>query len=171
MFELNNSTNNLNSTTNKADYRPWDLSRTQPIKHDTGYQPSEAPFNGSTTYYNDFKKHGGQPAKAIRPDQSAFQSQDPFDDRTGYREDYIKHALPEKQARQRDEYTPNKIPLDGLTTMRRDFTPKDAEKQRSFKPEGTGYRSDAPFDDDTTHKVDFKKWDVQPHMVLLLLLI
>jgi len=150
--------------TYKTDYRPWDLSRTQPIKHDTGYQPSEAPFNGSTTYYNDFKKHGGQPAKAIRPDQSAFQSQDPFDDRTGYREDYIKHALPEKQARQRDEYTPNKIPLDGLTTMRRDFTPKDAEKQRSFKPEGTGYRSDAPFDDDTTHKVDFKKWDVQPHM-------
>lgn len=111
---------------------------------------------------NDFKKHSASPTKPIRPDQTALQSIDPFDDRTGYREDYIKHQLPEKYARPRDEYIPNKVPLDGLTTMRRDFTPKGAEKQPSFKPEGTGYRSDAPFDDDTTHKADYKKWDVQP---------
>lgn len=148
-----------------GDYRPWELNRAQPIKHDTGYQPSNEPFNANTTYYNDFKKHGGAPAKAIRPDQSAFQSQDPFDDRTGYREDYIKHNLPDKYARPREEYSPNKIPLDSLTTMRRDFTAKDADRQKSFKPEGTGYRSDAPFDDDTTHKTDFKKWEVAPHLV------
>jgi hypothetical protein len=49
-----------------------------------------------------------------------------------------------------------------MTTNRRDFTAKDTEKIRSFKPEGNGYKSDAPFDDHTTHKNDFKKWDVQP---------
>ena len=52
-----------------------------------------------------------------------------------------------------------------MTTNRRDFTAKDGEKLRSFKPDGTGYKSDAPFDDDTTHKTDFKKWEVQPHQV------
>ena len=147
------------------DYRPWELNRTQPIKHDAAYQPSDAPFDANTTYYNDFKKHAGAAAKAIRPDQTAFQSGDPFDDRTGYREDYIKHNLPEKYSRPREEYAANKIPLDAMTTMRRDFTPTDADRQRSFKPEGTGYQSGAPFDDGTTHKTDFKKWDVAPPMV------
>ena len=33
---------------------------------------------------------------------------------------------------------------------------------RSFKPDGTGYRSDAPFDDETTNKMDYKKWQLQP---------
>lgn len=134
------------------------MNRVQPIKHDNGYQPSSDPFNSNTTYVNDFRKHSQAPTKPIRPDNAAFQSGDPFDDRTGYREDYIKHNMPAKYNRPKEEYQPNKIPLDSMTTMRRDFTAKDAEKQRSFKPDGTGYRSDAPFNDDTTHKVDYKKW-------------
>src|SRR4051812_38921044 len=32
---------------------------------------------------------------------------------------------------------------------------------QSFKPNNGGYRSDAPFDDETTSKNDYKKWDVQ----------
>ncbi len=123
--------------------------------------PSGDAFAGESTYVYDYKRHNQAPVKPIRPDQGVVQSGE-FDDRTGYREDYIKHNLPAKYQRQKDEYQPNKIPLDSMTTMRRDFTAKDAEKARSFKPEGNGYRSDAPFDDDTTHKVDYKKWDVQP---------
>lgn len=147
--------------TYKSDYRPWDLSRTQPIKHDSGYVPSSDPFGGDSTYVNDYKRHNQAPRSAIKPDNTALQSTDPFDDRTGYREDYIKHSLPPKYQRPKDEYIQNGMPLDSLTTNRRDFTPKDAERMRSFKPDGQGYRSDAPFDDDTTHKVDYKKWDVQ----------
>jgi hypothetical protein len=137
------------------------MSKTSPIKHDGSYVPSNEAFAGESTYLYDFKKHNQAPVKPIRPDQTAMQS-GLFDDRTGYREDYIKHHIPDKYNRPREEYMPNKIPLDSMTTNRRDFTAKDAEKIRSFKPEGTGYRSDAPFDDDTTHKNDFKKWDVQP---------
>jgi hypothetical protein len=37
---------------------------------------------------------------------------------------------------------------------------KDIDKVASYKPEGQGYRSDAPFDDETTNKNDYKKWDV-----------
>ena len=147
----------------QADYRQWDLTKTQPIKRDGSYMPSEAQFAGESTYVYDYKKHNQSPVKPIRPDQAPVSSGN-FDDRTGYRDDYIKHNLPEKYNRPRDEYQANKIPLDGLTTMRRDFTAKDAEKMRSFKPEGGGYRSDAPFNDDTTHKQDYKRWEVQaPH--------
>lgn len=144
-----------------ADYRPWDLSRTQPIKHDASYVPSTGDFGGESTYVYDYKKHNQAPPKPFKPEHAAMQSGN-FDDRTGYRDDYIRHNLPTKYNRPKEEYLPNKIPLDSMTTNRRDFTAKDAEKMRSYKPEGTGYRSDAPFDDDTTHKTDFKKWDVQP---------
>jgi hypothetical protein len=148
--------------TYKSDYRQWDLSKTNPIKHDGGYIPSNDPFGGDSTYVNDFKRHSQAPRTAIRPDNSTLQSTDPFPDRTGYREDYIKHSLPSKYNRPKDEYMPNKIPLDSMTTSKRDFTPKDLEKMRSFKPDGTGYRSDAPFDDETTNKMDYKKWQLQP---------
>jgi hypothetical protein len=109
---------------------------------------------------NDFIRHNQAPRSAIKPDNTTLVSAEPFNDRTGYREDYIKHDLPSKYARPKDEYKPNSAPLDSLTTNRRDYTAKDAERMKSFKPEGAGYRSDAPFDDNTTHKVDFKKWDV-----------
>lgn len=141
------------------------MPKTQPIKHDGGYVTSHDPFNGNSTYVQDFKRHNQAPVKPIKPDNAALQSTDPFNDRTGYREDFVRHDMPTKFSRPKDEYQPNKIPLDSLTTMRRDFTAKDAEKTRSFKPDGTGYRSEAPFDDDTTHKVDFKKWEVQSNLV------
>lgn len=32
-----------------------------------------------------------------------------------------------------------------------------------MKPDQQGYRSDARFDDATTNKTDYKKWDVQPN--------
>ena len=146
----------------KADYRPWDLNRVNPIKHDAGYVASSDPFGGDSTYVNDFKKHAQAPRSAIKPDNSALQSNVPFDDRTSNREDYIRHQMPERYARPREEYAPNKIPIDSMTTNKRDYTAKDLEKARSFKPDGQGYRSDAPFDDDTTNKSDYKKWDVQP---------
>lgn len=149
--------------TYKSDYRQWELSKTQPIRHDGGYVSSADPFNGDTTYFKDFQRYNQAPVKPIKPDNGTLQSNDPFNDRTGYREDFVKHDLPAKYSRPKDDYQPNKIPLDSMTTMRRDFTAKDAEKARSCRPENGGYKSDAPFDDDTTHKNDFKRWEVKPN--------
>ena len=56
----------------------------------------------------------------------------------------------------------NSIPMDNITTNRRDYTPKAADMARSFKPDGQGYRSDAPFEDATTSKSDYQQWAVQP---------
>jgi hypothetical protein len=109
--------------TYKSDYRQWELSKTNPIKHDAGYVPSSEAFGGDSTYYNDYKKHNQAPRGLIRPDHTVPQSGE-FDDRTGYRDDYVKHQMPGKYQRPRDEYQPNKIPLDGLTTNKRDYTAK-----------------------------------------------
>ena len=87
----------------------------------------------------------------------------PFADRTSNKDDYIRHELPNKFYRPKEEYKQNKIPIDSLTTTRRDYVPKDMEKARSFKPENKGIGSDAPFESDTTtSKSDFKLWPVEP---------
>jgi hypothetical protein len=146
----------------KADYRRWELPRVDAIRHDPGWAPSNEAFAGDSTYVKDFIKHSQAPRSAIKPDHGPLGSNEPFDDRTGYRQDFIKHAMPAKFERAKNEYAQNKVPLENMTTNRRDFTAKDIDKIKSYKPDGTGYRSDAPFDDGTTHKIDYKKWDVKP---------
>lgn len=94
-----------------------------------------------------------------------MRSNEPFNDLTGYRDDYRKFDMPAMYKKPKDQFVPNNVPMDNLTTNRRDFTAKDIDPIKSFKPDGTGYRSDAPFDDNTTNKADFKKWAVQPMAV------
>ncbi|CAF0990154.1 unnamed protein product [Rotaria sordida] len=148
--------------TYRTDYRKWETGRTEPIRHDAGYVPPSDPFRGESTYTTDYLKHQGAMRQPIRPDQSVLQSKDPFDDRTGYRTDYISHPQQERFQRAKEQYIPNQVALDSLTTHRRDFTPKDADRTRSMKPDLQGFRSNAPFDDATTNKTDYKPWEVQP---------
>ena len=37
-----------------------------------------------------------------------------------------------------------------------------ADRTLSMRPDQQGYRSNAPFDDSTTNKTDYKRWEVQP---------
>jgi len=148
--------------TYKSDYRKWEAAKTEPIRHDGGYMPPQDPFKGSSTYTTDYLQHQSAVRQAIRPDQAVLQSQEPFDDRTGYRTDFIRHPQPERFQRAKEEYTPNKAQLDGLTTHKKDFTPKEGVHTRSMKPDQQGYHSNARFEDATTNKSDFKRWEVQP---------
>lgn len=111
-----------------ADYRKWEMGRTEPIRHDGGYNPPSDPFRGESTYATDYLQHQGAMRQPIRPDQNVLKSQDPFDDRTGYRTDYIRHPAQDRYQRPREEYVPNGASLDSLTTHRRDFTPKDGKE-------------------------------------------
>jgi hypothetical protein len=146
------------------DYRQWDISKVDPIRRDLGYVAPVDKFGGNSTYERDYIGHSQIPRSMIRPDPAAVLSNEPFDDRTGYRQDFIQHVIPQKYNKPKDEYQQNKHPLENLTTNRRDFTPKEGIKMKSCKPEGEGYRSDAVFDDATTNKNDYKKWDVKPYV-------
>jgi hypothetical protein len=48
-----------------------------------------------------------------------------------------------------------------MTTTRKDFTPKDAAKAQSCKPDSNPYQSQAPFEGNTTHNADYIKWQVE----------
>lgn len=151
--------------TYKDDFRVWDLTRTQPIKKDNGYIPSTEKFGGDSTYGGDFQKHYQPPRTPIRPDNTAMMSTEPFADKTSNRVDYIKFEVQPVYKKPKDPFVQNAIPMDNMTTNRRDFTAKGMDPVKSFKPDGQGYKSDVPFDDNTTNKNDYKKWGVQPMAV------
>ena len=46
-------------------------------------------------------------------------------------------------------------PLDGMTTNRADYIPKQADRAGNYKPAQTYLQSDSPFDGETTNKADY----------------
>ena len=171
----------------KADFRVWPLTRTDMIKHGLSYAPPDGLFGGDSTYVNDYRRFGQyQPAGLIKPSNGPSQSNEPFIDTTSHKEDYIRHTLPPKFHKAKEEYKRNEIPVESMTTSHRDFTQKDLEKIRSFKPENKIgkrffsfsqilsniitkyiYRNkkagpDAPMESDTTARLDYKRWNLEP---------
>ena len=88
----------------------------------------------------------------------------PFDSTTGYRVDYTKHPLPPKEPKRKIEWAPNKSGLDDMTNYKKDYVLKNAALTKSCKPDAAPYNSGAPLTDETTQRVDFKKWPTErPH--------
>ncbi len=146
--------------TYKVDYRKWDVEGPLRVKKESQYMPPEAPFEGQSTQKRDFIGYREPPRKSMKPIEKQVNS-GAFDDTTGYRVEYVKHPLAARPAKEVKQWNPNPAALDGLTNYLKDYTPKQAEKTQSCRPEAGAYNSNAPFDDDTTHKVDYKKWPTE----------
>ena len=146
----------INSSIFTADYRKWTPNPTEKITHDPGYAPPEAPFEGTSNYQTDYISKRVNPRQSMKPSEAAKSSDEPFADRTGYRDYYIKHPLPKKELREKQEYSPSKAPLDGLSNYMKDYISKDMDKTKSCKPDNQAYQSGAPFQDDTTHRTDYQ---------------
>ena len=98
---------------------------------------------------------------SMKPDDRRTNSAGTFDGRTGYRDEYVKHAMKPPTPKPPVEYKANPAKLDGTTNYKNDFVAKTSGKTVSCKPEGGGYRSDAPFQSDTTQRGDYVKWPAE----------
>ncbi len=141
------------------DYRRWTPQLNERKGPDVTYRPPSAPFQGNSNYTTDFQPKPLCPPRSLKPAEIAHDT-GPFDDTTGYKQEYIKHALPPKYQKERQKWERNTVPLDGLSSYAKEYVKKQADKTQSCKPENNPYQSTAPMDDDTTHRVDYKKW---PH--------
>lgn len=97
----------------------------------------------------------------MKPAEGAKMSDQPFNDGTSYKIDYPKKPLPPRDMREKPVYKINKEPLDGLSSYMKEFIPKEGVKLPSCKPDNTQIRSDAPFHDETTQKLDYQKWPME----------
>jgi len=68
---------------------------------------------------------------------------------------YVQHAVPRREVREKPQWEPSTARMDGMSTSRKDYGPKEARKQESCKPEALPFRSTEPFDGSSTQRSDF----------------
>lgn len=125
------------------------------------WEPPKSKFEGQTTFQHDYRRNEIQPRHSFKPNEGAKMSDTPFEDRTSHRDAYIQHAMPARFQREREQYKPTSAQFDGLSTFKRDYKGALGEPTHSFKPEGRAFQSEAPFEDGTTNRHDFKRWPME----------
>ena len=145
----------------KDDYQDWPRDRVQHA-HKEQYNPPEEPFQGSSTYRDNYTDKKEPPRATLKPSELDWTSQMPFDDKTAYRGDFVKHPLSRQLKRERQKWQPPISKLDDSTNYRSDFTNKQQPVRMPCQPDRQAVRSDVPFDGNTTQRGDFQKWDAQP---------
>ena len=118
-------------------------------------------FEGESNYRSDYVKYMEPPRSSCKPVEVSQVSNSALDDQTMYRKHYIPFDVAPREPKTKALWIPNKTPLDGMTTFRRDFTPKRIDITESCKPSQNAHVSDAAFVDETTMRNDFKKWQVE----------
>ena len=68
---------------------------------------------------------------------------------------YVQHAVPRREVREKPQWEPSTDRMDGWSTSRKDYGPKEGMKQASCKPEAVPFRSTEPFDGSSTQRADF----------------
>ncbi|KAL8613441.1 hypothetical protein ACOMHN_057160 [Nucella lapillus] len=144
-----------------SDYRKWDLGKPKKYGPEAVWQPPKDAFEGQSTFQRDYRRYNERPRELIRPQNAAVNSDTPFDGTTGYRVNYVPHPLGARFVKEREKYKPTGVPIDDLTTFKRDYRGEPGEKTSSFKPEGQAVASDAPFEGSTTFNNDYRKWPME----------
>lgn len=132
---------------------------------DNMWQPPVDKFGNDSTFTHDYPRYQQAPRQSMKPREASKKSDTPFDGQTDYRDAYVKHPLEQREQKKNQEYRPNAIPFDGLSTQKRDYQGHFGQKTNSFKPDPRAFQSQEPFEDRTTFKTDYQPWKGErPHI-------
>ncbi|CAH8564177.1 unnamed protein product [Heterobilharzia americana] len=152
------------SSTYKSDYRTWDISPITLVK--PNYEKGELPkFNAEPTYRREFIPYIlYKKVDSFKPLHLPKVYDEPFKGDTIYRTEYVTPPPPTKpQTSPKPKMiAKSTVPLDTLTTFRKDFTPKEICLNPPFKPNQMLITSKDPLSEMTTNRIDYKDWGYQP---------
>nr|CAH8867336.1 unnamed protein product [Trichobilharzia regenti] len=146
-----------------TDYRPWKLEKRElAVCRESNMPKSNAPFSGMATYTSDYIAYDSRPPTSCKPAHKYLESQTPFSDSTNYRDSYrvpdlSERARPIKNMEQTQKST---VPMEHISTHMNDYYWKTVVPSASCKPEYTGMKNTEPFSKDTTHRSDYRQWEV-----------
>ncbi|XP_070543151.1 uncharacterized protein [Ptychodera flava] len=147
--------------TYRDDYQEWVVSKREVAKAPDEYIPPTQPLQNETTFKTEFQPKTVAPRKSKKPVQELAKSDQPMEDKSSHQLDYITHPLPPRFKKEKEVYRMSSSKVETMTTSRRDYTPKKDGKQKSCKPIENPVNDGQPFDDATTAKTDFQKWEVK----------
>lgn len=171
------------STTNKTDFKPWEVHPIQTHKPDA-YQPKAGEMDLNTMYNSEFTPKPMAKVNAIRPvERRTMEAK--FEGGTTYGGDYRKWAGGRPPAiRAQSGYEPPNKPFEGMSTYKGKYDtiltyfsnnfqlghyiPHAGGPQRSFKPDGVVYKSSAPFEDATMYRTEYTPKEMEPCPAALL---
>ena len=129
--------------------------------------PSTVPLEDLTNYRMNYVVQNQPVRSSMKPCEIDWNGDEPMEGKTCYRHDYIPMAIPPRINKERDKYTPNAAKLEDKTVYRDHFTEKQARPRKSCKPSSTALHSEAPIENATTHRVDYKTWKTKrPDVVI-----
>jgi len=138
-----------------ADYPQWGLQKQERLTARNDYVPPTTPFEGNSRYKSDFPMHARTPRQSFKPMENTIHSDAPFEGTTEARKSYVQHAVPRRETREKPTWEPSTARMDGMSTSRKDYGPKEGMKQTSYKPETVAFRSTEPFDGWSTQRADY----------------
>jgi len=151
-----------NETTTRRDYAAKAYAKEKSAKPLQNVVRHAGPFNYKTTCQTTYMWPDGRPANSCKPSEMTYLSTDPLDSDTTHNITYKAWDIAKRKGwKPRNGWTPPTDPFDHKTTFQHDYDGKPSEPAKSARPD---YRKIYPgeFDGLTTHKNEFKSWEVNP---------
>ncbi|NXY86472.1 SAXO2 protein, partial [Alcedo cyanopectus] len=145
------------TTSHRSAYKPHQLEPNL-VRPREEYRPSNQPFEYLTTHRNDFKGLPGQFTKSCKPDNAPVRSSAHFNGVTEFQENFQPWLVSPPQCRQARGYVPPPGNMDLHSTSHQDYIKHEVSPAVPIRPVSSTKKSNAPFQDNTTTKDDYRAW-------------
>ncbi|XP_052280897.1 stabilizer of axonemal microtubules 2-like [Dreissena polymorpha] len=122
------------------------------------YRPTEAQFNGLSTFRRDYKGALGEPTASFKPAGQAFQSEALFEDSTTNRHDFKKWPMERPFVHTHEPYKKPAGEMEMSTTHKSTYKAMPIDRVVARRPVSAP-QSSAPLDGTTNYNSDYKKWN------------
>ncbi|XP_051499013.1 stabilizer of axonemal microtubules 1 [Apus apus] len=149
-------------TTYEDDYVLWNEPRTEMIKPNNTFCPSEEAFDHRTIAQDDYVYRGPVTTQSCKPMKMDQKSKDPFENMSSYRANYVPHLLEKPYVHKYEEYKANETPFDGLTTHKASYKGLAGQPAKLAKPLQLKFPHDLPFSSTTEFQEKYQAWPRLP---------
>ncbi|XP_068280240.1 stabilizer of axonemal microtubules 1-like isoform X6 [Nyctibius grandis] len=146
------------NTTYKGDYVLWNEPKTEMIRPNNRFCPSEEKFDHKTIVQDDYLYRGPVATQSCKPLNLVQKNKVPFENTTNYRVNYVPHPLKKRYIHKYEKYKVNEIPFDGLTTHKISYKGLAGQPAKLAKPYQTKRLHDLPFSSTTEFQEKYQAW-------------
>ncbi|XP_063177326.1 stabilizer of axonemal microtubules 1 [Chroicocephalus ridibundus] len=148
-------------STYNDDYVLWNEPKTETIRPDDRFRPSEEKFDHTTVVRDDYLYRGPVATQSCKP-QNLQKSKAPFENTTNYRMNYVPHPLEKLYVHKYEKYKVNEVPFDGLTTHKVSYKRLAGQPAKLAKPYQPKLLHDLPFSSTTEFQEKYQAWPQPP---------
>ncbi|XP_009983319.1 PREDICTED: protein FAM154A-like [Tauraco erythrolophus] len=149
-------------TTYEDDYMLWNKPKTELIRPNNRFCPSEEKFDHRTVVQNDYVYRGPVATQSCKPLNPVQKSEAPFENMTSYRVHYVPHALGKRYVHKYEKYKVNDILFDGFTTYKVSYKGVAGQPAKLAKLYQPKLLHDLPFSSTTEFQERYQTWPLPP---------